>query len=210
MRPGYKLPVEFYRRPDVLEVSKDLLGKALCTNLNGIIRKGIIVETEAYAGENDRASHAFGGKRTKRTDTMFGPAGRAYVYLCYGIHHLFNVVTHEKGIPHAVLIRGIEPVMGIDAMREARKHPKPGTPLSYGPGTLTQALGIKTSHDRTDLLGNSIWLEDWSKQIPDEEIQTGPRVGVDYAGEDASLPYRFRINPEILRDKDFRESFENH
>ena len=189
-----KLPRKFYLRDDVVQVAKDLLGKVLCTRFNGKLTSGIITETEAYAGVIDRASHAYGGRRTKRTEIMFGQGGTAYVYLCYGIHHLFNVVTNAKDEPHAVLIRAIKPLDGIKTMKERRLKDKIDKTFSGGPGTVSQALGILTGHSGLDLLGNKIWIEDRGINVSEKDIKKGPRIGVDYAGEDAKLHYRFVID----------------
>ncbi|HNO71945.1 MAG TPA: DNA-3-methyladenine glycosylase [Bacteroidia bacterium] len=189
-----KLQKDFYIREDVVLIAKELLGKVLITNFNGAISAGIITETEAYAGINDRASHAFGGRRTARTETMYATGGTAYVYLCYGIHHLFNVVTNQKDIPHAVLIRAIKPIEGMDVILKRRKQKEISNKLSSGPGTLSQALGIQTSHSGENLLGNKIWIEDRGINFSDKEIIKSPRIGVDYAGADALLPYRFFVN----------------
>ena len=193
-----KLGTDFYQREDVLAISRQLLGKVLCTSFNGSHTAGIIVETEAYAGIDDMASHAYGGRRTKRTETMYAPAGTAYVYLCYGIHHLFNVVTNVVGVPHAVLIRAIEPMEGIDIMLQRRKMDPLKTNLTAGPGILSQALGISTQHSRISLLGDNIWIEDNhpsdSYNKPKNfDIISSPRVGCQYAGKDAHNPWRFRI-----------------
>jgi len=190
----YKLGLDFYQGEDVVQISKDLLGKYLMTNINGAITGGIITETEAYAGETDRASHAFGGRRTARTEIMYQHGGAAYVYLCYGIHHLFNVVTHQAGTPHAILIRAIHPKEGLDTMLARRgMNDQSKKPLAGGPGTVSQALGIATGHTGCDLNGDQIWIEDRGIEIAPESIVASPRVGIDYAGEDADLPYRFRI-----------------
>ena len=186
-----KLPQVFYQRADVMKISRELLGIRLCTNFNGKLTSGIISETEAYAGVTDRASHAFGGKRTKRTEIMFAEGGRAYVYLCYGIHHLFNIVTNKKGIPHAILIRGIIPENGIETMMKRRNMAVGKKNFSSGPGTVSQALGIHFKHSGEELSSNKIWLEETGIIVPEKEIQVGPRIGVDYAGKDAKLPYRF-------------------
>lgn len=186
------LPRAFYTRADVLVVAKELLGKVLVTEFDGLRTSGIISETEAYAGADDRASHAHGGKRTARNEPMYACGGTTYVYLCYGIHHLFNVVTNVAGIPHAVLVRAILPLEGTDVMAARRKVLRPTT---GGPGTLTQALGIRTHHSGGDLLQSPITIEDQGWNVPDEALLIGPRIGVDYAGEDALLPYRFRIAP---------------
>jgi len=189
-----KLPLSFYLRKDVVKISRELLGKYLFTNIDGIFTGGIITETEAYNGEVDRASHAFGGRRTNRTEIMYGEGGHAYVYLCYGIHSLFNVVTNKNGIPHAVLVRAIYPVEGMDQMRIRRKRSKASdAELCIGPGTVSQALGIHFKDSGKSLLENEIWIEDKGLKIPAKEIIVGPRIGVDYAGKDALLPYRFRV-----------------
>jgi DNA-3-methyladenine glycosylase len=188
-----KLSRDFYLREDVVQISQDLLGKSLFTRIDGKISSGIITETEAYAGIGDKASHAFGGRRTNRTETMFGEGGRAYVYLCYGIHHLFNVVTNARDTPHAVLIRAIFPETGISEMLKRRHKTKADKTLSAGPGTVSQALGIQIRHTGSDLLGKTIWIEDHGFKVDPATVLNGPRVGVDYAGKDAKLPYRFRI-----------------
>lgn len=187
------LPVSFYERKDVVRIAKELLGKVLETNIDGQRTSGIIVETEAYAGAVDRASHAFGNRRTARTETMFTHGGVAYVYLCYGIHHLFNVVTNVQDVPHAVLIRAVEPLEGIDIMLERRKKEKLQPNLTAGPGAMSEALGIKTKHTGMDLQGPEIMIEDRGISVRLRDIIAATRVGVAYAREDALLPYRFYI-----------------
>jgi DNA-3-methyladenine glycosylase len=188
-----KLLREFYVRPSVVQIAKDLLGKYLLTRLEDTATGGMIVETEAYAGPEDRASHAYNSRRTSRTEIMFHEGGVAYVYLCYGIHHLFNIVTNVEGNPHAVLIRAIEPTDGVELMLHRRNMKEVSLKLSGGPGTLTQALGIKTTHTQTDLTDEQIWLEDRGFLVPEDEIIAGPRVGVSYAGEDVENPWRFQL-----------------
>ena len=183
------LPVSFYTRDDVVAIGRDLLGKLLCTRINGGLAKAIITETEAYAGIDDRASHAYGGRRTARTEPMFAEGGTAYVYLCYGIHHLFNVVTNVAGKPHAVLIRAATPFDNLALMRSRRGKRVPEKTLMAGPGSVSKALGITTRLTGTSLRGDRVWIEDAGLEVT--EIVTGPRVGVDYAGEDAARPYRF-------------------
>ena len=185
-----KLSRAYYQQQDVVAVARDLLGKKLITHFDGQTTSGIITETEAYAGITDRGSHAYGGRRTTRTETMYSPGGLAYIYLCYGIHALFNVVTGPSGQPHAVLIRSIEPLEGKELMIKRRKHAKNG--LTDGPGKLTQALGIHTGMNAISLLKNTIWLEE-ARHFHDSTIRQGPRIGIDYAGADASLPYRFWV-----------------
>ncbi len=188
-----KLSKEFYLRSDVIQVSKDLLGKFLITNKGGIITGGMITEVEAYNGIFDKASHAYKGRRTHRTEAMFARGGVAYVYLCYGIHHLFNVVTNEKDIPHAILIRAIEPIIGIDEVLHRRNKIKLQSKLTSGPGSMSEALGIKVKDSGIDLNGNEIFIEDKGIKISESEIVSTKRIGVDYAGEDAELNYRFYI-----------------
>ena len=188
-----KLPADFYQREDILVISRELLGKVLCTNFHGKLTSGIIVETEAYAGVTDKASHAYGGRRTKRTETMYAKGGSAYVYLCYGIHHLFNIVTNKENIPHAVLIRAIQPRDGIEIMLQRRNKKKVDQSLTSGPGSLTRALGITVKDSGTFLMDNLIWLEDQNIYYTNQDICSSPRVGVQYAGKDAQNPWRFRI-----------------
>lgn len=188
-----KLSRDFYERSDVVTVAKGLLGKTLHTFIEGQYTSCRITELEAYAGRDDKACHANDGLRTKRTEIMYGRGGMSYVYLCYGIHHLFNVVTNKEGMADAVLIRAVEPLEGRELMLERRKKAKLDKTLSSGPGTLSAALGIMThKHYGLDLLGNSIWIEDTPK-VPDSEIVTATRIGVDYAEEDALKPWRFYI-----------------
>jgi len=186
-----KLPDDYFEREDVVELSRSLLGKVLCTRIDRRMTAAVITETEAYAGVTDRASHAFGGRRTRRTEPLFGPPGHAYVYLCYGIHHLFNVVSAGVGVPHAILVRAGRPIDGAETMLRRRRRPSVDPGLMGGPGTFGQALGITTALTGTSLRGDTIWLEDQGLSIPEKSIRVGPRVGVDYAGADADLPYRF-------------------
>ena len=188
------VPLKFYLREDVVQISRDLLGKVLCTKIDSQVTKAIITETEAYAGITDKASHAYGGKRTKRTEPIFAHGGTAYIYLCYGIHHLFNVVTNEAETPHAVLIRAGVPLDGFNLMRKRRKRSQLDKTLLAGPGSLAQALGITTDLTGTSLLENRIWIEDHNLIVDKEEIVAGPRIGIDYADEDAARPYRFVID----------------
>ena len=190
-----KLPKDFYLQVDVVSLSKQLLGKVLYTKDGKTITAGIITETEAYAGTTDKASHAYGGRRTSRTETMYAEGGVSYVYLCYGMYSLFNVVTNRKDIPHAVLVRAIQPLEGIEKILQRRKSEKLKKGLTTGPGKVSMALGINfRSHNAQDLAGNKIWIEERGIVIPERLINKGPRIGVDYAGEDAKLPYRFWVN----------------
>jgi len=195
-----KLPKKFYLRADTLEVARDLLGKVLVVpDENGRRVSGRIVETEAYLGEDDRAAHSFGGKRTARTEVMYGAGGTAYVFFVYGMYDQFNVVTGVKGTPHVVLIRGLEPVEGIAVMRERRGGRK-DRELTNGPGKLCMAMGIDKSFYGEDLRGPRIWIED-APPLPKNRIEISKRVGIDYAGEYAHKPWRFyeRDNPFVSR-----------
>lgn len=187
------LPESFYTRKDVVKIARALLGKVLVTNIDGITTSGIIVETEAYAGAGDKASHAYGNRRTNRTEIMFRNGGTAYVYLCYGIHHLFNVVTNVHEVPHAVLIRAIEPLEGIAYMLERRGKDKLTPALTAGPGAMSAALGIVTAHTGMLLRDDAIYIEDRDIKIQPKDVVAATRVGVAYAQEDALLPYRFYI-----------------
>jgi len=186
-----KLLQPYYCNTDTLQLSKNLLGKKLVTNFDNKLTSGIIVETEAYLGIDDKASHAYNGKKTNRTNAMYNKGGLAYVYLCYGMHSLFNIVCNIENIPHAILIRAIEPIDGIDIMKRRRKIN--GVNLANGPGKLSKALGITTGNNNQSLLKNIIWIEDIDNEIFDKNILSVPRIGVDYAGKDARLPYRFYI-----------------
>jgi len=187
------LPKAFYAREDVLAVARDLLGRVLVVPDRGGGRvSGIIVETEAYRGPEDRASHAFGGRRTARTETMYGPGGTAYVYFVYGMYHQFNVVTNAVDVPHAILVRALEPLEGIERMRRRRGR-RETERLASGPGKLCIALGIDRSLDRADLAGPRVWIEEGPRRVPSSAIARGPRVGIDYAGPWAKRPWRFWI-----------------
>ncbi len=188
-----RLKKDFYHRQDVVQIARELLGKILITNFDDIITSGRIVETEAYNGVVDKASHAYGGRRTNRTEIMYNNGGTAYVYLCYGIHHLFNVVTNAKDVPHAILIRAIEPLRGIDAMLMRTHKKKPDFTLTRGPGNVSKALGITTMHSGSDLRQRNIWIADDGYILPESQIVASPRIGVDYAAEDSLLPYRFYV-----------------
>lgn len=188
-----KLSIDFYLRKDVLQISKELLGKVLVTNFERRRTTGRIVEVEAYNGVVDKASHAFNGRRTKRTEIMYAEGGVAYVYMCYGIHHLFNVVTGKKDDPYAILIRALEPVAGVDEMLNRTGKKKTDHSVTSGPGNLAKALHITTLHNGLKLTGANIYLADDGVSYSKKEIAAAPRIGVEYAGKDALLPYRFFI-----------------
>ena len=197
-----KLPLSFYQSDNVVQIAKNLLSKYLVTNINDEgITSGMIVETEAYAGAIDKASHAYGNRKTERTKVMYNEGGVAYIYFIYGFHYLFNVITNQGEIPHAVLIRAIEPAEGIDLMLKRRKMEKPERRLTAGPGVLSKALGITTEQNGISLLDDTIWIEDRGIYIREENIIQSPRVNVNYAGEDALLPYRFRVKDSTWTSK---------
>lgn len=198
-----KLPLSFYDRSNVKQIARDLIGKILVSDFDGQFCCGRIVETEAYAGETDRASHAWNGRRTNRTAIMYGPPAKAYVYLCYGIHRLFNVVTNKAGLPHAVLVRALEPIAGIAHMLKRTGKPRADYTLTRGPGNLARALGIELAHTGTDLTGNELFLASDEWQPGRHKIRTTPRIGVDYAGADALLKYRYILenNPYVSGTK---------
>ncbi|MBA4122493.1 MAG: DNA-3-methyladenine glycosylase [Acidobacteria bacterium] len=195
-----KLSREFYTRADTLQIAQDLLGKTLVIpNADGARVSGMIVETEAYLGIEDKAAHSYGNRRTKRTETMFATGGTVYIFFIYGMYFQFNVVVGEKDVPHAVLIRAVEPIENIELMRERRGAMK-DTNLTSGPGKLCIALGVDKTFNNEDLLGNRAWLEECAK-ISDEKITCGKRVGIDYAEEYAEKLWRFWItdNPFVSR-----------
>lgn len=196
MMPPSPVHRSFFLDEDVVGIAQRLLGHSIHTYIDGEHTAGIITETEAYAGTEDRASHAFGGRRTQRTEPMYADGGTAYVYLCYGIHHLFNVVTGPRDHPHAVLLRAMVPWIGHTHMAHRRGRKDFTT---HGPGTLAQALGIRTEHSGTDLVSGPVRIQDIGIRIHERDVTRGPRIGVEYAGADALLPYRFRIAPSRLK-----------
>ena len=195
-----KLGRKFYKREDTVRVAKDLLGKLLVVpNSNGERVSGVIVETEAYLGEIDKAAHSFGGRRTQRNEATYAEGGTAYVFFIYGMYFQLNVVTGEAGSPHVVLVRAVDPVDGLDAMRE-RRGAMPDKNLTSGPGKLCIAMGIDRSYNGEDLLGERIWIEEYRK-FPEAQIASGPRVGIDYAEEFVDMPWRFWVegNPYVSK-----------
>jgi DNA-3-methyladenine glycosylase len=198
-----KLDDSFYDRKNVVQIARELLGKILVTKFDGVRTSGRIVETEAYKGVGDRASHAFGGRRTTRTEHIYGNPGTVYVYLVYGIHHLFNVVTNKKDVPHAILIRALEPLEGINYMLKRVGKPVADYTLTKGPGNLARALGISKMHTGSNLFSEEIFIEDDGLHYKKNQIIITHRIGVDYAGMDAQLPYRFLVkgNPYVSAKK---------
>jgi len=198
-----KLPETFYQRANVVKIAKELLGKLLITRFDSHLTAGRIVEVEAYNGVVDKAAHSYGGRRTRRTEIMYAKGGVAYVYLIYGLHHLFNVVTNLEDEPHAILIRGIEPVEGIDTMLGRMKKQRLDHTVGRGPGNVSKALGIRTVNTGVSLLGDTIFIASDGMKISPSRIVATPRIGVDYAAEDALLAYRFYVkdNPYVSGKK---------
>ena len=186
-----KLSLAFYQRNNVVEIAKDLLGKIVVTNMDGKITSGRIVETEAYVGHVDKASHAYNGKRTPRNEAMYAAAGAVYVYICYGMHNMLNIVTNDVNVPDAILIRALEPINGIDLMLERADKKIFDNTLTKGPGNVAKAMGISKSISGL-MLGKAqidIYKDDFL--LLESEIGTSKRIGIDGAGRDALLPYRF-------------------
>lgn len=196
-----KLPESYYHNPDVVALSRDLIGKYLFTCIDGDLTGGYIVETEAYAGVIDKASHSYGGRLTPRTQTMYMQGGVSYVYLCYGIHEMFNVVVSAEGQPHAILIRAVQPTDGLDIMLLRRNMEVLKPNITKGPGSVAKALGISRKINAMSLQSDVIWIEDRGLAFAGEEVAAGPRIGVAYAGEDALLPYRFYVKGNIYVSK---------
>ena len=192
-----KLGIQFYDREDVVAIARELIGKIIVTKFDGIITSGRIVETEAYIGITDKASHSFGGRRTTRNEHMFAKPATSYVYICYGMHHLFNVVTNKKDVPDAVLIRAVEPLKGVPAMLLRTNKKILDNTLTRGPGNAGKALGINKEHSGLNLLGNEIFItEDKAAgyiAIPGHQVGSSKRIGVESAGAAALFPYRFYV-----------------
>jgi DNA-3-methyladenine glycosylase len=191
-----KLSEDFYLGKDVVKIARNLLGKGLFTRIDGVVTAGMIVETEAYSWK-ERGCHAFEARKTQRNAIMFEKGGHAYVYLCYGIHYLFNVVTNTTGTADAVLIRALEPLIGIEEMKLRRGARVPDFHLTSGPGKLSKALGIDRSLNGKYLRENEVWIEDLGKKMTPKHIEVSPRIGIDYAGEDAQLPWRFNLKGNL-------------
>lgn len=187
-----KLSKSFYQRSDVTQIARELIGKLLFTNIEGVICGGRIVETEAYSWK-ERGCHAFNKRKSARNAIMFEPGGYAYVYFCYGMHHMFNVVTNKKDNAEAVLIRAIEPVVGLEEMKARRGILRSPFQLTAGPGKLTKALGIDRKLNGKLLMDDEVWIEDADEKISKNAIVASPRIGIDYAGDDALLTWRFYL-----------------
>ncbi len=194
-----KLDSSYYQRKNVSVMARDLLGKVLFSHVNDSLTSGIIVETEAYSYK-EKGCHAYNNLRTRRTEVMFREGGIAYVYLCYGIHQMFNIVTNKKEKPEAILIRALEPLEGQEMMM-TRMNRTSASRITSGPGKLTKALGIDRSMNGISLTDDEIWLEDRGIKFAMKEIVSTKRVGIAYAGDDANLPWRFYVkdSPWISR-----------
>lgn len=188
-----KVPLSFYNRKDVLQIAKELLGKIVVSKMDGMLTSGRIVETEGYVGLTDKASHSFGEKRTARNEHMYADAGTAYIYVCYGIHQMLNVVTNEKNIPDAILIRAIEPLDGVEIMTERTGKENTDKTITKGPGNVGKALGIFKHHSGLHLSGDEIYFLDDGFHFTENEIGISKRIGVEGAGTDGLLPYRFYV-----------------
>ena len=186
-----KLPRSFYQQDDAVLIARDLLGKTLYTNINGERTGGIIIETEAYNGPDDRGSHAYNNKRTPRNEMMYNAGGLVYMYICYGIHDMLNIVTGSSGSSHAVLIRAIEPINGIEIMEERRNVYNQPVRLCQGPGALGKAFGLNKTHNGFDLQGSIIWIEDTGITFNDEQVTASARVGMNFDGPYKTIPWRF-------------------
>ena len=189
-----KLPLSYYQQKDVVHLAKDLIGKIIHSRVDDEYTSGIITETEAYRGVGDKACHAHLGRFTDRTKIMYEPGGVAYVYLCYGIHHLFNIITNTNEQADAILIRAVEPLEGIETMLQRRGKEKLYKTLTSGPGNFSKAFGLNKSHYGEDLTADTVWIEDAvNSRFRESDIITSKRIGIDYAEEDADLPWRFYL-----------------
>lgn len=195
-----KLSKSFYQRSDVTRIARELLGKLLFTNIEGVICGGRIVETEAYSWK-ERGCHAFNERKSERNAVMYESGGHAYVYFCYGMHHMFNVVTNKKDHAEAVLIRAIEPVAGEEDMKARRGLLRSPFQLTAGPGKLTKALGIDRKLNGKLLVDDEVWIEDAGEKVNKNSIVASPRIGIDYAGDDALLPWRFYLKENLWVSK---------
>lgn len=189
-----KLPLDFYFDEDVVQVAQNLLGKSVFTSINGELAGGIIIETEAYKGPEDRGSHAYANRRTPRNEMMYAAGGVAYMYICYGIHNMLNVVTGPENTPHAVLIRALEPTVGIEIMRKRRNIYSNDRQLCKGPGALTRALGLSNVHNGVSLQGDVVWIENCGLSFTTDQIIASPRIGLSFGGPYQTIPWRFYVS----------------
>jgi DNA-3-methyladenine glycosylase len=188
---GRRLAPADYADGNTPRIARFFLGNVLCVRAADGYAEGLITETEAYGGAEDAASHAYNGRRTARTEVMYAPGGAAYVYLCYGLHHMFNIITGPKDSPKAVLVRAVKIVAGYEIVRRRRRGVAEKAWAS-GPGRVCTALGIGRQHYGHDLAaGEEIWIEGRGVKVPRREITAGPRIGIAYAGAWVHVPWRF-------------------
>lgn len=189
-----KLSASFFQRPDVLRIARDLLGKHLCTNVGGILTAGRVVETEAYRHEGDHSLTLHLQRKRQQAQGLHVPGGHAYIYTVYNRQALFNIATHDAEHPDAVLIRAIKPTIGLEAMLHRRGLAAPKRALTAGPGVMSQALGITPALTGLPVTGDVLWFEDHGEEVEATEVVASARVGLEYAGPEASgLPWRFRL-----------------
>jgi len=196
-----KLSIDFYQRDEVITIATELLGKDLYSMIDGQLSGGTIIETEAYCGPADRGSHAYNDRKTPRNEMMYRSGGLVYMYICYGIHDMLNIVTGDEGSSHAILIRAIEPHTGIDIMRVRRNIFNKDQRLCQGPGALTKALGLNKTHNGFDLQGDIIWISDCENSFLNDQIIASARIGMNFEGPYKLMPWRFYIkgNPYVSR-----------
>ena len=200
-----KLDRADFASADTPRVARYFLGKFLCVRAPDGYAEGMITETEAYSGPEDAACHAFGNRRTPRTEIMYAPGGVSYVYLCYGLHRMFNIVTGPLDLPQAVLVRAVRITAGHEMVRN-RRSGVPEKGWASGPGRVCTALGIGLGHNAVDLAGESIWLEDRGVRPAPRKVARTPRIGVDYAGEWAAKPWRFVWNDLAVKPAPVRRN----
>ena len=188
------LPAAFFQRPDVLQIARELLGKHLCTQIDGQLTAGRVIETEAYRDTGDPSMTLHLQRKRRQAQALYAPGGTAYIYTVYRVHALFNINCHDAEHPNTVLIRAVQPTIGLDIMRARRQFDGPEKKLTAGPGLLTKALGLSPALSGEPVTGPRIWLEDHGETVAETDLIVGPRVGLDYAGaEAAGLPWRFRL-----------------
>ncbi|MCR4858786.1 MAG: DNA-3-methyladenine glycosylase [Bacteroidales bacterium] len=193
-----RLQKSYFLGNDVESIARSLLGKYLFTKKEGQLAGGILTEVEAYKGIGDRASHAYGGRRTRRNEMMYQEGGVVYMFLCYGMHSMLNFVTNAEDVPDAILVRGLLPTHGEELMLQRTGKLRGGASLTDGPGKVCKALGLTVADNGVSLDGDTVWLEDRDLSVPDDKVEITPRIGVDYAGEDAKRLYRFYLNPRYV------------
>lgn len=190
-----RLSHDFFLHTDVVQICKSLIGKVLVSTIDDLYTSGIIVEAEAYRGPDDKACHAFNHRRTPRTEVLYKDGGHAYIYICYGIHHLFNIVTAPREMAHAVLIRALEPLEGKDIMMKRRNMISMEPKITRGPGALSVAMGFNANLSGMNMNSkeSKIYIEDRRLVYTDEHVKSGTRIGVENAGVSALLPWRFWV-----------------